>query len=210
MLVIHGTSQPKCSNRAQQITRGCFCFCFLLFLLGFLWVLNIPKWRSNDSGPIAILFRWILELPKFTKHRPSLDHKKYKKFWEHQAWVYGLRWRPVSCIFFLSDFLGFRLLNQARDCIFVSDFLGFRHVTAFYFMFFFEIVSFFRFCVSLRSLAWGWTDDSLVLWLSFMLSIIQAGDGEVWRLCGCTWAPNTRWILQYSSRKPLTNACEVS
>ena len=89
MLVIHGTFQPKCSNRAQQITRGCFCFCFLLFFWGFLWVLNIPKWWSNDSGPIAILFRWILELPKFTKHRPSLDlwtpyllpkyFKKYKK-----------------------------------------------------------------------------------------------------------------------------------
>ena len=33
---------------------------------------------------------------------------------------------------------------QARDCIFVSGFLGFRHVTAFYFMFCFEIVSFFQ------------------------------------------------------------------
>ena len=149
MLVIHGTFQPKCSNRAQQITRSCFCFCFLLFFWGFLWVLNIPKWRSNDSGPIAILFRWILELPKFTKHRPSLDlwtpyllpkyFKKYKKIMGASG--LGL-WIKVASRVLHFLFIRFPWI-QARDCIFVSGFLGFRHVTAFDFMFCFEIVSFF-------------------------------------------------------------------
>ena len=49
-------------------------FVFLYCFLGSLWVLSIPKWLINDSGPIAILFIWILELSKIhKKKRPSLD-----------------------------------------------------------------------------------------------------------------------------------------
>ena len=43
---------------------------FLIYLWELLHVLIIPKWLMNDSGPIAILFRWFLELQK---NRLKLD-----------------------------------------------------------------------------------------------------------------------------------------
>ena len=152
-----------------------FVFVCIVFL-GFLWVLNIPKWWSNDSGPIAVLFKWILELPKFTKHRPSLDLwtpyllpkycKNTRKLWEHQAWVYGLRWRPVCCIFFLSDFLGFRHAIAFSFLVFLDSGMSLHFILCFVL----RLFRCFRLCVSLRSF------DSLILWLSFVLSIIQEGD----------------------------------
>ena len=130
--------------------------------------------------------------PRFTKNRPSLDRgpriyyqnsfKNTRKLWEHQAWVYGLRWRPVCCIFFLSDFLGFRHATAFSFLVFLDSGMSLHFILCFVS----SLFRCFRLCVSLRSF------DSLILWLSFMLSIIQEGDGEVWRLCGCTWAPNTR------------------
>ena len=70
-------------------------FVFLYCFLGFLWVLSIPKWLINDSGPIAILFIWILELSKIHKKKndqvwtcgPRIYYKHISrntiKWWEH-------------------------------------------------------------------------------------------------------------------------------
>ena len=101
---------------------------------------------STKSGPVDPVF--------ITK-----IFKKYKKWSEHRTWVYWLRWRPVCCILF------FRVpWIQACDCIFVSGFLGFRHVTAFYFMFCFEIVSFFQIE---REFAFIWLFNIMVVVYAF-------------------------------------------
>ena len=44
--------------------------CVFMGSYGFDYSLTIPKWRINDSGPIAILFKWFFEL---CKYRPNLD-----------------------------------------------------------------------------------------------------------------------------------------
>ena len=116
--------------------------------------------------------------------------KNTRTLWEHQAWVYGLRWRPVCCIFFLSDFLGFRHATAFSFLVFLDSGMSLHFI----FCFVLRLFRFFRLSVSLRSF------DSLILWLSFMLSIIQEGDGEVWRLCGCTWAPLQRIRPSYNTR----------
>ena len=82
---------------------------------------------------------------------------------------YGLHGRALCIIFTKMDSGCYLILLQV---------FGFR--------IFFLILS------GSRPVICGWTDDSVIFMLSSMLSIIEEGDDEVWRLCGCTRAPNTR------------------
>ena len=69
--------------------------------------------------------------------------KSTRNLWEHQAWVYGLRWRPVCCIFFLSDFLGFRHATAFSFLVFLDSDMS-LHFT---FCFVLRLFRFFRLCV---------------------------------------------------------------
>ena len=86
--------------------------------------------------------------------------KNTRKLWEHQAWVYGLRWRPVCCIFFLSDFLGFRHATAFSFLVFLDSGMSLHFILCF-------VLRLFRFFQIEREFAFIWLFNIMVVVYAF-------------------------------------------